>query len=73
MYTCGASRDSISFLPFALNTLYDAFALTAPKSWYPHYLNTGANVYYVGKIPNVSYYGGNKMSASVKRELLAWY
>jgi DNA polymerase III alpha subunit (gram-positive type) len=29
--------DSISFLPFALRKLSDAFGLTVSKSWYPHF------------------------------------
>jgi len=30
---------SVSFLPFALRKLPDAFGLAASKSWYPHYFN----------------------------------
>ena len=49
--------DSISFLPFALRKLPEAFGLTVAKSWYPHYFNTRAILDYVGKIPDISYYG----------------
>jgi len=65
--------DSISFLPFALRNLPEPFGLTVAKSWYPHYFNTRANLDYVGKIPVISYYGVDEMSASEKREFLAWY
>ena len=64
--------DSISFLPFALRKLSDAFGLTVRKSWYPHYFNTRANLGYVGKFPDVSYYGVDEMSESEK-EFLVWH
>ena len=41
--------DSVSFLPFALGNLPEAFGLTLAKSWYPHYFITRANLDYVGK------------------------
>ena len=46
--------DSVSFLPFPLRKLPEAFGLTASKSWYPHYFNTEENLHYVGPIPDVS-------------------
>ena len=51
--------DSVSFLPFALRKLTEAFGLTARKSWFPHYFNTKENLDYVGLIRDVSYYGAN--------------
>jgi len=65
--------DSIYFLPFALRKLPDAFGLAVSKSWYPNYFNTQANLYYVGKFPDVSYYSIDKMSVSEREEFLAWY
>jgi len=65
--------DSISFLTFALRKLSDAFGLTVSKSWYPHYFNTRANLDYVGKFPDVLYYGVDEMSASEREDFLAWY
>ena len=65
--------DSISFLPFALRKLSDAFGLTVSISWYPHYFNTLANMDYVGKFPDLSYYGLDEMSASEREDFLAWY
>ena len=32
--------DSVSFLPFALLKLPEAFGLTFGKSWFSHYFNT---------------------------------
>jgi len=39
--------DSVSFLPFPLRTLPEAFGLTVAKSWYPHYFNTEENLDYI--------------------------
>ena len=55
--------DSISFLPFPLRKLCNAFGLTAEKGWYPHYFNTEENLDYVGSIPDTSYYGTDEMRA----------
>ena len=65
--------DSISFLPFALRKLSDAFGLTVSKSWYPHYFNTRANLDYVGKFPDVSHYSVDEMRASEREDFLAGY
>jgi hypothetical protein len=65
--------DSVSFLPCALRKLPELFGLTASKSWYPHYFNTKANMYYVGKMPDISFYGPDAMSDEERREFLDWY
>ena len=65
--------DSISILPFALRKLPEVFGLTVAKSLYTHYFNTRANLEYVGKIPDISYYGVDELSASERNEFLAWY
>ena len=44
--------------------LPEAFGLTVAKSLYPHYFNTLANLDYVGKIPDITYYGVDEMSRS---------
>ena len=64
--------DSVSFLPYALRKLPEAFGLSASKSWYPHYYNTVENLYYVGPIPDISYYGANEMREEEWREFLVW-
>jgi hypothetical protein len=53
---------SVSFMPYALRKLPEAFGLIASKTWYPHYFNTKANMHYVGKIPDISSYGADAMS-----------
>jgi hypothetical protein len=53
--------DSVSFVPFPLRKLQEAFGLTASKSWYPNYFNTEENLDYVGPIPDVSYYSLKEM------------
>jgi hypothetical protein len=65
--------DSVSFLPMALRSLPEAFGLTASKSWYPHYFNTKANMDYVGRIPDIRYYGADAMKDSERTEFLRWY
>ena len=68
-----AFLDDVSFLPFPLRKLPEAFGLSASKSWYPHYFNTEENLDYVGPIAGVSSYGANEMSESERKEFLAWY
>jgi hypothetical protein len=65
--------DSISFLSCALRKLPEAFGLSARKSWYPHYFNTSANMHYVGKMPDIRFYGVDAMSDGERREILQWY
>ena len=65
--------DSVSFLPFPLRMLPEAFGLTVAKSWYPHYFNTEENLDYIGPLPDVSYYGVNEMGKGERSKLLEWY
>jgi len=65
--------DSLSFLPFPLRRLPEAFGLTASKSWYRQYFNTEENLANVGPFPDVSYYGADEMSEGERRVFLAWY
>ena len=65
--------DSVSFLPFPLRRLPEAFGLTSSKSWYPHYFNTEENLDYIGPPPDVSYYGVNEMGEGERSEFLEWY
>ena len=64
---------SVSFLPYPLRKLPDAFGLTACKSWYPHYFSTEENLDYVGPNPDVTYYGVNVMGEEERREFQACY
>jgi hypothetical protein len=45
--------ESVSFLPWSLRKLHEAFGFTAIKSWYPHSFNRSANMHYVGKMPTL--------------------
>ena len=65
--------DSVSFLPFTLRRLPEAFDLTVAKSWYPHYFNAEENLDYIGPLPNVSYYGVNEMGEEDWSEFLECY
>jgi len=65
--------DSVSFLPFPLRWLPEAFGLTVAISLYPHYFNTKENLDYIGPLPNVSYYGVNEMGEGERSEFLEWY
>jgi len=62
--------NSVSFLPFPLRNLPEAFGLTASKSWYPHLFNTEENLYYIGPIPDVSYYSVNEMGEGERNEFI---
>ena len=61
--------DGNSFLPFTLHKLPEAIGLT---SWETHYFNTQANLYYVGKSPDVSYPAIYEMTADEREEFLSW-
>jgi len=64
--------DRNSFLLFALRKQPEAFGLTVVKSWYPHYINT-TNLDYVEKLPDISYYEVDEISASERTGFLDWY
>ena len=59
--------DSVSYFPCLLRKLPEAYGLTASKSWYPHDFNTEENLDCMGPIPDVSYYGVNKMGEEERR------
>ena len=63
--------DSVSYMPMPLRKLPEAFGLLVSKSCYPHYLNTKANVDYVGPIPDIEYYGADEMSEGERRKFMA--
>jgi hypothetical protein len=65
--------DSVCFIPSPLRKFPEAFGLSSSKSWYPHYFNTEGNLDYVGPMLDVSYYGADDMSESVRKDFLARY
>ena len=64
---------SVSFLPFALRKLPEAFGLQTTKSCYPHYFNTEENLDCVRHMPDISCYVVDEMVGGVREEFLAWY
>jgi hypothetical protein len=64
-------NDSICFLPFPLRKLSGPIGLTASKSRYPRYFNKAANLDYIGRIPDIEYYGVNEVGVSERTEFLA--
>ena len=65
--------DSVSFIPFLLSRLPEAFGLTVAKSWFTHYFNTEENLDYIGPLPDVSYYWVDEMGEAEWSEYLKWY
>ena len=61
------------FLTFALRKLPEPFGLMVAMSLYPHCFKTRVNLNSVGKIPYITYYGVDEISASERNEFLAWY
>ena len=69
-YTLGG-RDkahSCTTLPCALRKLPEAFRLEDTKSWYTQYFNAEENLDYIGLIPDILYYGMDKMSGRESKE-----
>jgi hypothetical protein len=58
---------SVSFLPMMLRSLLEANGQTARMTWYPDYFNTKTNLDYVGRIPNIVYYGADAMKETARK------
>jgi len=65
--------DSVSFLPFTLRKLLEAFGLSPTKLWYPQHFNAKENLECIGPIPDVSYHGVNETGKEERRQFLAYY
>lgn len=65
--------DSVNFLPMPLKAFSKTFNLEAVKGFYPHYFNTKENEFYVGDVPDKSFYGYDQMSSKDKDEFDVWY
>lgn len=65
--------DSVNFLPMPLKAFSTTFDLKASKGFYPHYFNTQKNAFYVGDVPNRSFYGYDQMNDKDKKEFDQWY
>jgi len=64
---------SLSFLPFPLRRLTEAFGLTVAKSWIPHYFNIEENLHNIGPRPDVMYYGVNEMGEGEGSDFIESY
>jgi len=64
--------DSVSFLPFPLRRLPEAFGLTVAKSCYPQKINTEKNIDYIRSLPDVSHYLVNEMGEGERSGFLEW-
>jgi hypothetical protein len=66
--------DSFNFIPMALSKFSKTFSLSdADKGYFPYLFNTLENQNYIGDIPNMNYYGTNKMSKDELDKFKLWY
>ena len=66
--------DSLNFLPMRLAALPKAFGLDEmKKGYFPHFMNTAENQYYLGPYPSPEMYGVNTMSTKDRDEFFKWY
>ena len=63
--------DSVSFMPFFLSKLPEAFGLTSTKSWYTHYFNTKKTWSILEKFPMCRSTVRTQWFQK-ERDLLAW-
>ena len=67
-------KDSMCFLPFALEKFPATFHLTElKKGFFCHKFHVEANLLYEGRIPNVEYYDPDSMDPKKKAAFLAWH
>ena len=65
--------DSLCFFPFSLKNLGKSFGLSIEKGDFPHKFNRFENFNYVGKYPDVSFYGIDEMKEKDRESFLLWY
>ncbi|KAJ1521804.1 hypothetical protein ONE63_003439 [Megalurothrips usitatus] len=67
--------DSLNFLPMSLSAIPHAFGLGqhVKKGHFPHRFNIQQNDNYVGPMPDLCYYGTDKMNSKVKKEVEEWW
>ena len=67
-------KDSINFIPMALSKLPKTFDLIElKKGYFPHFFNTPENQSYIGKIPDINFYGADLMNEKEREKFLSWY
>lgn len=67
--------DSLNYFPVALSKLSNVFGLgpELKKGCFPHLFNTLKNSYYIGPLPDVSYYSPDTMKTDDRKAFLKWY
>tara|TARA_B110000902_G_scaffold151118_1_gene173718 strand:- start:29 stop:3553 length:3525 start_codon:yes stop_codon:yes gene_type:complete len=66
--------DSLNFLTMKLEKFPKTFGLTElKKGFFPHYHNTAENFNYIGKIPDMKYFGYNGMNTQKREEFIKWW
>ena len=66
--------DSINFVQSKLANFPKTFGLAEmKKGYFPHFFNVPENQDYVGKIPDVKYYGPDQMSPDGREKFLKWH
>ncbi|XP_069107303.1 uncharacterized protein [Argopecten irradians] len=66
--------DSLNFIQSSLAKLPKTFGeVELKKGYFPHLFNTEQNQNYVGKLPDVSYYGVDSMNCKNRKQFLCWY
>ena len=66
--------DSLNFVQDKLANFPKTFGLTEmKKGYFPHFFNIPENQDYVGKVPDVKYYGPDQMMADNRKKFLKWH
>ena len=67
-------KDSLSFLPMALEAIPKAFELEElAKGFFPYLFDTPENADYDGEWPDAKFYDPDRMKAAKRKSFLQWY
>ena len=67
-------KDSINFMPMALSKLPKTFSLKElKKGYFPHFFNSPENQNYVGKYPDLKFYGADLLNHKERENLILWH
>ena len=67
-------KDSINFIPMALARLPKTFDLKElKKGYFPHFFNIAENQNYIGKYPEIQFYGAELMSSKGHDKFIEWH
>jgi hypothetical protein len=66
--------DSLNFLTMKLEAFPKTFGIKElKKGFFPHFYNTAENFNYIGKIPDMKYFGYNSMTTKNREEFIKWW